>query len=78
MLSTRFGYRRPARFALAFAEALALADSFVDFFFGFGRFHGAELRFAGMCHLPFPLTLAIGAPSGVNSGHRYARPHCGS
>ncbi len=35
MLSTRFGYGRPAFFALAFAEAFCDEDKGVDFFFGF-------------------------------------------
>jgi hypothetical protein len=35
MLSTRFGYGRPAFAALAFAEAFCDEDKGVDFFFGF-------------------------------------------
>lgn len=36
MLSTRFGYGRPAFAALAFAEAFCAEDKGEDFFLGFG------------------------------------------
>ena len=35
MLSTRFGYGRPAFLARAFADAFFAEDKGVDFFFGF-------------------------------------------
>ena len=44
MLSTRFGYGRPAFFAARLAEAFAAGDKCFDrpvFFFGLARFHGA-------------------------------------
>lgn len=39
MLSTRFGYGRPAALAIALADALALGDSFLETFLGFGLSH---------------------------------------
>lgn len=40
MLSTRFGYRRPARFALVLAARFFAGDNALDLDFGFRFFHG--------------------------------------
>jgi len=39
MLSMRFGYGLPAALAIALAEDLALGDSFLETFLGFGLSH---------------------------------------
>ena len=42
MLSTRFGYLRPAERARARAALFCFGESDVDLFFGFLRFHGGR------------------------------------